>query len=267
MKRILLEGMLAISIVSFPTSCKDKPEGEFPSTEKDLSWKAAATTMQSSAPDVKYVKGDTTAKNAGTPAATPCPPEDLERLNRQIWDIREKLGRENPLFFNFHGSYTTKDSLIVNLAINTPYWQALFRQQISDSPRIGFQGPTTPQKIDIQITSDKGVRLQPDSAVFPTNAESASFTLCNLSQGVLQFGKRYVVGYQDTDGQWYALPHIGTWEDIGYALRGGGTHTFKAALLPKLNRNRPGTYRLYKEVYWANGRKDRFWIMTEFRLK
>ena len=209
----------------------------------------------------------TLAETTESPEPAPCTIEGLEQLHQQIWDKREALGRDHPLFFNFHGSYATKDSLIVELAINTPDWQSLFRTQISGSPRIAFHGPAKPQRITLTVRQDEGIRLQPDSAVFPTDAETASFTLCNLSQGVLQFGKRYVVGYQDTDGQWYALPHIGTWEDIGYALRGGGTHTFKAALLPKLNRNRPGTYRLYKEVYWANGRKDRFWIMTEFRLK
>lgn len=258
MRKTALPFMPALVALVFATGCKDvRPRQEETAKETPVTDTAKATAL--------LADTITLAETTESPEPAPSTIEELEQLHQQIWDKRETLGRDNPLFFNFHGSYTTKDSLIVELAINTPDWQAQFRKQISDSPRIAFHGPAKPQRIALTARQDEGIRLQPDSAVFPTDAESASFTLSNLSGNVLQFGKPYTVGYQGTDGQWYELPHIGGWEDIGYALRPDGTHTFKASLLPILNRNRPGTYRFYKEVHWA-GDKDKFWVMTEFRL-
>lgn len=250
--------LIMLTLFALATGCKDTPQKQAEVAKKT----PVSDTVKAALPPAGT---NTLAETTESPEPAPSTIEELEQLHQQIWDKREALGRDNPLFFNFHGNYTTKDSLIVELAINTPDWQAQFRKQISDSPRIAFHGPAKPQRIALTARQDEGIRLQPDSAVFPTDAESASFTLCNLGGNVLQFGKPYIVGYQGADGQWYELPHIGAWEDIGYALRPGGTHTFNAALLPILNRNRPGTYRLYKEVHWA-GDKDKFWVMTEFRL-
>ena len=257
MRKTTLPFMPALVALMLATGCKDA------SRQAEIT---KDTPVTDTAKDTALLADTVTpAETPENPAPAPCTIEDLEPLHQQIWASREALGKDNPLFFNFHGSHNTKDSLIVELAINTPDWQAQFRKQISDSPRIAFHGPAKPQRIALTARQDEGIRLQPDSTMFPTDAESASFTLSNLGGNVLQFGKPYIVGYQGTDGQWYELPHIGAWEDIGYALRPGGTHTFKAALLPILNRNRPGTYRLYKEVHWA-GDKDKFWVMTEFRL-
>nr|WP_290457124.1 hypothetical protein [uncultured Muribaculum sp.] len=45
-----------------------------------------------------------------------------------------------------------------------------------------------------------------------------------------------------------------------------GKYTIKAALNPKLNRNKPGTYRLYKQIQFAD-KQAPVWLMTEFRLE
>ena len=199
MRKTALPFMPALVALVFATGCKDAPQQAETAKETPVTDTAKATAL--------LADTITLAETTESPEPAPSTIEDLEQLHQQIWDKREALGRENPLFFNFHGSYTTKDSLIVELAINTPDWQAQFRKQISDSPRIAFHGPAKPQRITLTVRQDEGIRLQPDSAVFSTDAESASFTLSNLGGNVLQFGKPYIVGYQGEDSMVRTAAH------------------------------------------------------------
>ena len=133
MRKTTLPFMPALVALMLATGCKDASRQAEITKETPVTDTAKATAL--------LADTITLAETTESPEPAPSTIEDLKQLHQQIWDKRETLGRDNPLFFNFHGSYTTKDSLIVELAINTPDWQAQFRKQISDSPRIAFHGP------------------------------------------------------------------------------------------------------------------------------
>lgn len=193
---------------------------------------------------------------------------NLEKLSEQIWSRRNELGRKNPLYYNCAGSAVEQDAVVIYLAINTPYWQEQFRRQISDSPFIRFEGPDKPEKITIQAEADSrkdSLYLLPDYTVYSTETETVTFTLYNENEHrVLTFGSQYIVARQAADGQWYRLPHLGIWNDMAYGLA-KGKDTFRVAMNPVLNRNKPGIYRLYKKVSFS-GEQRSFWLMAEFRL-
>lgn len=193
---------------------------------------------------------------------------NLEQLSEQIWSRRNELGRKNPLYYNCAGSAVEQDAVVIYLAINTPYWQEQFRRQISDSPFIRFEGPDKPERITIQAEADSrkdSLFLLPDYTVYSTETETVTFTLYNENEHrVLTFGSQYIVVRQADNGQWYRLPHLGIWNDMAYGLA-KGQDTFRVAMNPVLNRNKPGIYRLYKKVSFSGERKS-FWLMAEFRL-
>lgn len=194
--------------------------------------------------------------------------KELENLQNLISDRLQQLDKNNPLCRNVWGCGVLIDGVQVSMAINTPYWQGEFRKYISDSPYIKFDGPSRPKAIAEIVDSVSelpGVRLRPDSVSFPVGSEYAMFTLENGSDRNLDFGVDYIVGYLGADGVWYRLPNPGFWYSLGIYLKPTGRYGIKASLHPALNRNRPGTYRLYKKVSFE-GEKDFKWLMTEFIL-
>lgn len=195
--------------------------------------------------------------------------EDLNALNDSILERLKRLDRDNPLRQNIHAFGPTDKAVEIYLAINTKHWQDEFKRYLSDSPNIVFKGPTKPIPIKNSIDSVAeipGIILMSDSNDYPADSETVSFTLKNESDRSITFGDPYTVAYQGADNEWYELPQTGMWNDIGYELHPGGTHQINAKLYPRLNNNRPGTYRLYKRIRTAGGKKH-VWIMTEFLLK
>ena len=193
--------------------------------------------------------------------------KELTELQNLISDRLQRLDN-NPLQQNVWGCGVLADAVEVSLAINTPYWQAEFKKYISDSPNIMFAGPSTPQPVSERVDSTTelaDIRLRPDSASFSIDSDYATFTLENDSRENITFGVDYIVGFRGADKRWYRLPHPGIWNDLGITLLPTGRYSIKAALNPGLNKNRPGTYRLYKQIQYE-GEKGRYWLMTEFEL-
>lgn len=194
--------------------------------------------------------------------------DELKKLMDHISARLQNLEPGNPLGINIYAMGITADAVEVALSVNTPYFRDMFRRLVSDSPFVKFEGPTSPQKIDIVVRADfqsDSISLSSDSDSFPADAEKVPFTLANDSEKTLTFGVDYIVGYQGDDGVWYRLPNPGIWNDLGISMKKGGRHSFEVSLHPRLNNNRPGTYRLYKKLRFED-EKDYFWIMTEFRL-
>lgn len=202
--------------------------------------------------------------------ATSSPPtsKELDRLSDTITRCFQSLAPDNPLRQNLNSWYTTLDAVVLSLNINTPYWQDQCRQHLSASPYIKFSGPSKPEKINITPTTDPSadsIILRPDLSSYPADSSTISFTLTNNTNSTLTFGDPYTVAYRSTDSTWYELPYGGIWNEIGYALQTGGSHTFTVRLRPQLNHNKPGLYRLYKKVQFEHSTQP-FWIMTEFHL-
>lgn len=184
--------------------------------------------------------------------------------------IADKLSglKNNPLQQNVYGYGLTQDAVEVYLTINTQYWREEFKKTISDSPHIRFSGPSAPTPIAELVDSisrPSTVRLQPDRTSFPADSEYATFTLTNEDERDITFGVPYIVAYMDSHGNWYELPLSGIWNDMGIQLKQTGKYIIKAHLNPRLNKNKPGTYRLYKQIRFDDD-KDKVWLMTEFRL-
>lgn len=193
--------------------------------------------------------------------------KELTELHEFISDRLSNL-KNNPLQQNVWGVAVLQDAVQVSMAINTTFWRNEFRQYVSNSPYIIFDGPSKPQPISALVDSVvelTTIKLQPDSSHFSVNSPLASFTLINDSDKNIDFGVKYIIGFKDTDGVWYELPHPGIWLDMGITLTPTGKYVIKAALNPKLNNNSPGIYRLYKRIRMEDDKKE-FWLMTEFTL-
>ncbi len=230
------------------------------------------TTKSPTAPSrqEQAAENDTVTATCTVEAALPEKPlqKQLDELQDEIARKLKEIGPENPLCANIWMTAVEEDSVIVSLTINTNYWQQQFQELISDSPLIKFDGPSQPKKIDVTLSHDfsaDSIFISPDQKSYPANAANASFIIRYEGGHILTFGEKYIVGYKETNGNWYKLPHPGVWNDIGYILTKGGSHHFDVLLYPALNHNKPGIYRLYKEVSFENS-DSTFWIMTEFTL-
>ncbi|MCI8997388.1 MAG: hypothetical protein HFJ95_00125 [Muribaculaceae bacterium] len=195
--------------------------------------------------------------------------QELSRLGDTIAKKFEALAADNPLRQNVWGWGVAQNHVDIYVHVNTPYWQKKFRNDICDSKYLHFDGPKGPKKINIEARTNievDSISLSPDASSFPADSEKVSFTLRNNNSRQLQFGVSYVVACRGEDGNWYDMPTEGFWNDMGIGLNKGGSHSFDVTMRPLLNNNKPGIYRLYKEVRF-DGDKDYFWIMTEFRLE
>lgn len=193
---------------------------------------------------------------------------ELIELSDFISGRLEQL-KNNPLRQNVWGIGVLIDAVEVSLAINTPYWRNEFRKCVSNSPLIVFEGPSELKPISElidSVTELPTVKLQPDSTRFSVDSEFATFTLINESENNIDFGVKYIIGFKNADGIWYRLPNSGIWADMGITLLPTGKYEIKVALHPKLNKNKPGIYRLYKQIRFAE-EKNQVWLMTEFRLE
>lgn len=195
--------------------------------------------------------------------------QDLCRLSDTIAKKFEALPSDNPLRQNVWGWGVARNHVDIYVHENTPYWQKKFRNDVCDSKHLHFDGPKGPEKINIEARTNieaDSISLYPNAGSFPADSEKISFTLRNDNSRQLQFGVSYVVACRGEDGNWYDMPTEGIWNDMGICLNKGGSHRFDVRMRPFLNNNKPGTYRLYKEVRF-DGDKDYFWIMSEFRLE
>ncbi|MBD5310621.1 MAG: hypothetical protein HDS13_00435, partial [Bacteroides sp.] len=116
------------------------------------------------------------------------------------------------------------------------------------------------------IVEYSSIKLNPERPSFTFDSEFVSFILSNNSDDDIKFGEKYIIGFKDADGNWYELPQTGICDDIGIELKPTGNYTFEAALHPRLNNNKPGIYRLYKQIRLGNNKKY-VWLMTEFTLE
>lgn len=195
--------------------------------------------------------------------------QELCRLSDTISKNFEALKADNPLRQNVWGWGVAQDHVDIYVLVNTPYWQKKFRNDVCDSRYLHFDGPKELEKINIEARTNieaDSISLSPNASSFPADSEKVSFTLRNDNSRLLEFGVSYVVACRGEDGNWYDMPTEGFWNSMGILLYKGGSHSFDVTMRPLLNNNKPGTYRLYKEVRF-DGDKDYFWIMSEFRLE
>lgn len=198
------------------------------------------------------------------------PAQDICDLDSLHDYVSRKLSalKGNPLAHNIYATSLGEDAVIIHLSINTEYWRGQFRRLVTASPHIKFEGNSKPTKVDIkpeQLYQGDSISLVLGKSTYPVTEEEIGFVVTNIGERSILFGEDNMVAYPGEDGNWYRLPNPGVWHDIGYGLGKGGSRSFSARLHPGLNRNKPGTYRLYKKFRFEN-EKSHQWLMTEFNL-
>ena len=160
----------------------------------------------------------------------------------------------------------TAHHVYVQFIQNTPEARREFREKLSDSPAVRFDGPEEPEINGmVGITETQGISLHPEYSVYADTATTASFLLINRSSQELMCGEHYSITYEDEQGTWRTLPINTFANDIGYLVPPGDYHRFVARLYPDIHRNKPGRYRFFYDVTLnKEGRKLN--MMTEFRL-
>lgn len=61
------------------------------------------------------------------------------------------------------------------------------------------------------------------------------------------------------DNQWLLPNGNNAWTDIGIGVGQGEKYRFTANLYPLFNDNRPGNYRVYKEIGFYDSKKNGLW--------
>lgn len=105
------------------------------------------------------------------------------------------------------------------------------------------------------------VTMQTEKAVYPVGTETITVQLTNENPKGLFFGEDYWIVRKEGQ-QWIYLHDNGSWTDIGYGLEKGHTLTFTARLRPLINDNRPGTYRVIKEIGFSIRGKIGIWRLN-----
>ena len=70
----------------------------------------------------------------------------------------------------------------------------------------------------------------------------------------------------DHRGAWLFLYDGGAWTDLGHGLTQGGTFHFKARLHPIVNDNKPGIYRVIKQIGF-NSSPQKWYMTAEFSIE
>lgn len=79
------------------------------------------------------------------------------------------------------------------------------------------------------------------------------------------FGEPYNVVRKEGD-RWVFLYDGGAWTDLGHGLTQGSTFHFKARLRPIVNDNKPGVYKVIKEIGF-DGSPQKWFMSAEFRIE
>ena len=261
--------MLGISMLLAFCSCRQPQENKEVNDTVSIVKTIDTSTILQNVP-IEEVEGDDRIPND---TVTPYPIPSTKELMELQEFISCKIGqlKGNPLQQNVWGISRLPNAIEVSFTINTTYWQNEFKKSISDSPYIIFEGPSKLNKIKIEelvdsIVEYSSIKLNPERPSFTFDSEFVSFILSNNSDDDIKFGEKYIIGFKDADGNWYELPQTGICDDIGIELKPTGNYTFEAALHPRLNNNKPGIYRLYKQIRLGNNKKY-VWLMTEFTLE
>ncbi len=158
------------------------------------------------------------------------------------------------------------DTICVGLMNNTPRFQEMFRRKVVSYSAVShgeirysvpFTQSTSPDTLH--------VTMRTELPVYPMDTEVVSVELTNNNPRTLVFGEQYHVVRKEGN-RWVFLYDGGAWTDLGHGLKQGGTSHFKARLRPVVNDNKPGVYKVIKEVGFS-GSSQKWFMGAEFRIK
>lgn len=195
----------------------------------------------------------------------------VEKLRQQIddyWGKNAKISNDTTAR-NIHSTWIQNDdgdTIFVGLMNNTPHYQEMFRKRVVSYSAVSH-GKIQQGIPFIQPTSSDTMRItmQTEHSVYPVGTETISVELANGNSKDLFFGERYNVVRKEGN-RWILLHDGGAWNDIGYGLGQGDAHLFTARLRPIVNDNKPGTYKVVKEIGFK-GSSQKWYMGAEFRIE
>lgn len=195
----------------------------------------------------------------------------VEKLRQQINDYCRKNTKisNDTTARNIHSTWIQNDdgdTIFVGLMNNTPHYQEMFRKRVVNYSAVSH-GKIQQGIPFIQPTSSDTMRItmQTEHSVYPVGTETISVELANGNSKDLFFGERYNVARKEGN-RWILLHDGGAWNDIGYGLGQGDAHLFTARLRPIVNDNKPGTYKVVKEIGFK-GSSQKWYMGAEFRIE
>ena len=195
----------------------------------------------------------------------------VEKLRQQIddyWGKNAKISNDTTAR-NIHSTWIQNDdgdTIFVGLMNNTPHYQEMFRKRVVSYSAVSH-GKIQQGIPFIQPTSSDTMRItmQTEHSVYPVGTETISVELANGNSKDLFLGERYNVARKEGN-RWILLHDGGAWNDIGYGLGQGDAHLFTARLRPIVNDNKPGTYKVVKEI-GLKGSSQKWYMGAEFRIE
>ena len=195
----------------------------------------------------------------------------VEKLRQQIddyWGKNAKISNDTTAR-NIHSTWIQNDdgdTTFVGLMNNTPHYQEMFRKRVVSYSAVSH-GKIQQGIPFIQPTSSDTMRItmQTEHSVYPVGTETISVELANGNSKDLFLGERYNVARKEGN-RWILLHDGGAWNDIGYGLGQGDAHLFTARLRPIVNDNKPGTYKVVKEIGFK-GSSQKWYMGAEFRIE
>lgn len=195
----------------------------------------------------------------------------VEKLRQQIddyWGKNAKISNDTTAR-NIHSTWIQNDdgdTIFVGLMNNTPHYQEMFRKRVVSYSAVSH-GKIQQGIPFIQPTSSDTMRItmQTEHSVYPVGTETISVELANGNSKDLFLGERYNVARKEGN-RWILLHDGGAWNDIGYGLGQGDAHLFTARLRPIVNDNKPGTYKVVKEIGFK-GSSQKWFMGAEFRIE
>ena len=195
----------------------------------------------------------------------------VEKLRQQIddyWGKNAKISNDTTAR-NIHSTWIQNDdgdTIFVGLMNNTPHYQEMFRKRVVSYSAVSH-GKIQQGIPFIQPTSSDTMRItmQTEHSVYPVGTETISVELANGYSKDLFLGERYNVARKEGN-RWILLHDGGAWNDIGYGLGQGDAHLFTARLRPIVNDNKPGTYKVVKEIGFK-GSSQKWYMGAEFRIE
>lgn len=159
--------------------------------------------------------------------------------------------------------------------------KARFRRYVHDSPLIrleGFDPDTTPCPPAPEGTPPPdGLDMSAEYAFYPANTDCVRLTIRYSGDSTVYFGTDYTV-CRFQNGRWETLPAVSAWHSLligigrpEFPVPGGApqadpyTYGFPARLAPRVYPSVYARYRICKNVYMENPRRD-YLLSADFTL-
>lgn len=158
------------------------------------------------------------------------------------------------------------DTICVGLMNNTPRFQKMFRRKVVNYSAVSH-GKIRQDELFTQSAAldTLHVTMRTEQPVYPVGTEVISVALTNGNPRSLFFGEPYNVVRKEGN-RWVFLYDGGAWTNLGHGLTQGSTFHFKAKLHPIVNDNKPGIYRVIKQIGF-DGSPQKWYMTAEFSIE